>query len=269
MKSPNSIDLVFKALKRRKKKALIAYLAGGYPRWNFQRNLIKALDESGVDILELGVPFSDPIADGPTIQFASQKSLSYGTTLQRILAWAKSIRNEVKMPFVIMSYMNPILNYGLKKFAKDAADSGISGVIVPDLIPEEGEDIKKSLESEGLYLIFLVAPTTPKSRQKDIAHKTKGFLYAVSVRGVTGARKKLPLETKIWLKNLSRLTTKPVCVGFGISGPKQIKMLRNSVDGFIIGSAFIDVIRQSEGRYTKVKLVRLVKTLAKECSYGR
>ncbi len=265
----SGLGSLFSRLKKERKKALIAYLAGGYPDWKNQKSLILAMDKAGVDILELGVPFSDPIADGPTIQFASQQSLDHGTSLSQILRWAKSIKDQVHMPFVIMSYLNPIMRFGISRFAKIAYQSGVRGVIVPDLIMEEGKGLKAALAKEGIDMIYLVAPTTPPSRQKIIIKETSGFLYAVSVRGVTGARKKLPVETKKWLKSLKKGTSKPVCVGFGISGTEQIKMLKNAVDGFIVGSAFIDIIKKAPPAQMQHRVVNFVKTLAKECAYGR
>ncbi len=264
----NKIDLVFKSLKKKKKKALIAYLAGGYPNWKKQKELILDMDRHGVDILEVGVPFSDPIADGPTIQFASQKALEAGSSLEKILGWLKSIRTSVQFPFVIMSYMNPLLKFGLDRFAKRAVESGVAGVIIPDLITEEGHEVQSIFRKADLHLIYLAAPTTPQARLNHIQNQTRGFLYAVSVKGVTGARKNLPKETKRWLCALKRDSRYPVCVGFGISGTQQIKMLKSAVDGFIIGSAFIDIIRTRPQSQIKPDLVRFVKELAKECSYG-
>lgn len=265
----NQLDKVFLNLKRRKKKALIAYLAAGYPRLSEERRLIQTMQEVGVDILEVGVPFSDPIADGPTIQFASQKALSQGITLRKILRWIAGFKPDIEIPVVIMSYLNPILSFGLKAFAQQAHRAGVVGVIVPDLIPEESNEIRRALEEKKIHLIHLVAPTTPRERQKSIAKKTGGFLYAVSVAGVTGARRALPKETKAWLTGLRRMSSTPVCVGFGISGPEQIRALRGSVDGFIVGSALIDVIRKNKPARRTGKMRSFVKKLAKECSGGR
>lgn len=191
----NQLDLVFKKLKKEKKKALIAYLAAGYPRFGEETKLIRTLIKSGVSVLELGIPFSDFIADGPTIQFASQKSLEGGTTVVKILDWVRKSKFSDSIPLVFMSYLNPILAYGLDKFSNEAARAGVSGIIIPDLIPEESREIEDALRKNNIYLICLLAPTTPRSRQIGIAKKTKGFLYAVSVAGVTGARKKFTPKT--------------------------------------------------------------------------
>jgi tryptophan synthase alpha chain len=265
----NLIDRTFRQLRARKKKALVAYLAAGYPAFAEQEKIIRTLVENGVDILELGIPFSDPIADGPTIQFASQQSLNRGTTLKKILEWTSRLRRNVSIPIVYMSYLNPIMAYGLDRFSRDAARAGVQGLIVPDLIPEEAREVRKALEKNGLYLIHLVAPTTPPARQRKIAALSKGFLYAVSVRGVTGARTELPAETKNWLARLRKSSRAPLCVGFGISGPKQVKALKSAVDGFIVGSALIEQVRRNARTQRINKIKRFVADLNKECSNGR
>jgi tryptophan synthase alpha chain len=261
----NEIDRRFQLLKKKKKKALIAYLAAGYPRFGEQEKIILALQEGGVDVLELGIPFSDPIADGPTIQFASQMSLRNGTTLAKILTWVRTLRKRLTMPIVFMSYMNPIDAYGWNAFAKAAHAAGVQGLIVPDLIPEESGEIRKTLAKQSIHLIHLVAPTTPPARQKKIAGLSKGFLYAVSVRGVTGARRALPAETTHWLGKLTRQSKTPVCVGFGISGPEQIRALKKSVNGFIVGSALIDLIRKTPQNKRAASVRGFIQRLNKEC----
>jgi len=265
----NHLDHVFSNLKTQKKKALIAYLTAGYPRFSQQTRLIQSMEKAGVDVLEIGIPFSDPIADGPTIQFSSQKSLDKGTSLTQIIKWVGRLRKRVSMPFVIMSYLNPILAYGFKKFAKEAKKVGISGVIIPDLIVEEAREVENALKNQGIHMIFLITPTTPRSRQKLIARRTGGFLYAVSITGVTGARKSYTPQTRRWLSQLQGMTTHPVCVGFGISGRPQIRQLKKHVDGFIVGSAFIDLIRKNTNSSREKKLKQFATGLAKECFYGR
>jgi tryptophan synthase alpha chain len=264
----NGIDQAFSKLKTRRRKALIAYLAAGYPTFGQERKLVEILQNAGVDILEVGIPFSDPIADGPTIQFASQESLAAGTTLKKILKWIAGFQPKITMPVVIMSYMNPLLAYGLSRFAKKASEAGVTGLIVPDLIPEESEPLRKIFDSHKIHLIHLVAPTTPEKRQREISRKTGGFLYAVSVAGVTGARNSLPEETKSWLARLRRGSRVPVCVGFGISDPKQVRALAGSVDGFIVGSALIDIIRKTKMASRGARLGSFIKKLAKECANG-
>jgi tryptophan synthase alpha chain len=261
----NLIDRTFQSLRKRKKKALIAYIAAGYPKFKEQEKIISILEQGGVDILELGIPFSDPIADGPTIQFASQMSLNNGTTLAKIFKWVKTLRMRMRIPIVFMSYMNPIAAYGEEKFARDAKAAGVQGVIVPDLIPEEAASLRKTLKKQNVHLIHLVAPTTPPGRQKRIASLSNGFLYAVSVRGVTGARTSLPIETKYWLARLRRQSRVPLCVGFGISGPEQVRALKGAVDGFIVGSALIDTIRKNTGPKRLGAVKKFIDRLNKEC----
>lgn len=264
----NRIDEVFQELKKQRKKALIGYLAAGYPGLAEQTRLIQTLEEAGMDILEIGVPFSDPIADGPTIQFASQESLRRGTTLKKILRWVGSLRSRVRLPIVLMSYLNPILKFGGENFARQAAAAGVQGLIVPDLIPEEAGELAETLRKRGVHLIFLAAPTTPPHRQKMIAVRTGGFLYAVSVTGVTGARASVPTDAKAWLKRLSNLSPRPVCVGFGISAPKHVRTLKGAVDGCIVGSALIELIRKNPPARRPAVLGRFVRALSKECFYG-
>lgn len=265
----NRLDNVAKRLRKSGRRALVAYLTAGYPSFNEQQRLIKILERSGIDVLELGVPFSDPIADGPTIQFSSLESLKKGTSLRKIIKWVSGLRKEVHLPIVLMSYLNPILRYGLKSFAKDAKAAGVDGLIIPDLIAEEAQEIKKALREKGLDLIFLVAPTTPQERQSKIASSTSGFLYAVSVTGVTGARTEWPHETNKWIKTLSRLSPKPVYVGFGISRPEHIRALKGSADGFIVGSAIIDIIRKNSPQRRPLLLERFIKALSEEINHGR
>lgn len=264
----NEIDALFADLRRRKKKALIAYMAAGYPKFEEQEKLVEAAVKAGVDLLEIGVPFSDPIADGPTIQFASERALENGVTLRKILAWVPRLRRRVHVPIVFMTYMNPLLAYGLDRFGRDAAKAGVSGVIVPDLIVEEAGPLEAALRKHGIHMIYLAAPTTPSARARYLSKRTRGFLYAVSVAGVTGARKTLPAATKAWLAGLHRTSPAPLCVGFGISGPEQIRALRNSVDGFIVGSAIIDVIRKNRPAARPAKLAAFVRSLVKECHHG-
>jgi tryptophan synthase alpha chain len=265
----NLLDQTFESLRTSGRKALIAYVAAGYPPFEEQETLIDALKEGGVDVLELGIPFSDPIADGPTIQYASQEALKNAVSLRKILPFAARVAQRTKLPIVFMSYVNPILQYGVEKFARDARAAGVCGVIMPDMIPEEAGDIEKALAAENIHAIFLVAPTTPKARQALIAKRTHGFLYAVSVTGVTGARTSLPAETRSWLASLRKLGSSPVCVGFGISGPQQIKDLRDAADGFIVGSAIVDIIRKNNAGSRAPLLKQFAQSLSEECSRGR
>lgn len=264
----NKLDDRFKSLKQTNKKALIAYLAAGYPKFSEQEKIIEALVKSGVDVLELGIPFSDPIADGPTIQFASQEALKNGASITSIMPWVKKWTKKFDVPILLMTYANPIYRYGLKKFSSEARQAGVSGVIVPDLIVEESKEFEEIFSSQKLHLVQFISPTTPKNRQKFISKKTSGFLYAVSVAGVTGARKSFGSDTVKWLRSLKGLTKVPVCVGFGIAGIDQIKQLKPGVDGFIVGSALIDRIRNNKPQQRISQITKFMSQLSKECSHG-
>jgi tryptophan synthase alpha chain len=267
----NKLDVTLARVKKSGRKALVAYIAAGYPSFKEQTKLIEGMVDSGVDVLEIGIPFSDPVADGPTIQFASYQSLKAGTSVKKILPWVKTLTRRINAPVLFMTYLNPIVAYGFKKFAAQAAAAGVTGLIVPDLVPEEARDIARALADHNMHLIHLVAPTTPSSRQRTIARQTGGFLYAVSVTGVTGARRTMSYSpaTKAWLRSLKKMSSHPVCVGFGIAGREQIRSLKDSVDGFIVGSAIVDTIRNNRPARRKAELNRFIRGLAKECARGR
>lgn len=245
----------FDELRSRRKKALIGYLTAGFPSWAGFSRAFDELEEGGADVIEIGVPFSDPIADGPTIQYSSQKALEGGVTLKGILSWTAERRKKSSTPIVLMSYLNPILRLGLARFAKEAALAGVDGLIVPDTIPEETDALRESLSSEGLDLIHLVAPTTPPARRKWVASRSRGFLYAVSVAGVTGARKDFAPEAKSFLRSLKGSPV-PVAVGFGISGPDQARAVAPFVDGVIVGSALITRLREKKPLLPFVRSLR-------------
>jgi tryptophan synthase alpha chain len=242
----NRIDQTFSRLKKAKRKALIGYVTAGFPTKASFKTLIPLLEKSGADLLEVGVPFSDPIADGPTIQHSSQVALKNGVTLEWVLSSVRQLRREgVKLPLIFMSYCNPIHAMGIDAFFKQAKSCGVDGLIIPDMIPEEAEAYAQSSRKHGLDFIYLVAPTTPKSRIRLIANKTRGFLYAVSLTGVTGVRKALPAEVAGFLKSVKAVSRKPVAVGFGITSPKQAKSLSHYADGIIVGSELIRQIEKS------------------------
>jgi tryptophan synthase alpha chain len=226
--------------------ALIAYVTGGYPSMTATFRALAELESAGVDVVEIGVPFSDPIADGPTIQFASQAALAKGATLTQILDGVRGFRRTSVLPIVLMSYLNPILSRGLDRFAREAAEAGVDGLIVPDVIPEEAGPLKAAMDKAGVAVIFLVAPTTPPKRRAWIARQSRGFLYAVSLTGVTGARRELSRDLPAFLKDLRRVSPVPVAVGFGISTPDQARAAAAQADGVIVGSAIIQ--RQRDGR---------------------
>jgi len=238
----NRILKTFTILKKKKKKALIAYITAGYPSLPATEKIVLELEKSGVHIVELGVPFSDPMADGLTIQKSSEKSLARGTTLKKILRTVLKIRQRSRIPIVLMSYLNPLYRYGLAPFVKDAVRSGVDGVIVPDLPAEEAHEFEDAVRGMDFSLIFLASPTSTSKRIRAIARHSKGFIYYVSLTGVTGARKTLPSHIARNIKKIKDITDKPVCVGFGISNEEQARRISRLADGIIVGSAIINVI---------------------------
>jgi tryptophan synthase alpha chain len=233
------IARVFKYLKKRNQKAFIVYLTAGDPRLRATEKLIYALEKTGVDLVEIGVPFSDPLADGPVIQAASERALCQGTTVSKILKLVRNVRKHSDLPVVLMTYLNPIFHYGLKHFAAAARRAGVDGLVVPDLPPEEGRAISALMRAEGLDLIYLVAPTSTAERRRRIARQSRGFVYYVSLTGVTGLRKTLPVELERNIRLVKRISPLPVCVGFGVSTPAQARAAAKFSDGVIVGSALV------------------------------
>jgi len=257
----NRIDKKFRDLKSRKKKAFIAYITAGDPDLTTTGHIVLALERSGVDIIELGIPFSDPLADGPTIQAASQRALKKKTKLKKVFAMVKALRAKTEIPIVFMTYYNPVLRYGLDAFFKDCRRTGVDGVIVPDLPCEEARDLIRSGRSAGTATIFLVAPTSTLQRIREIAKNSKGFIYYVSLTGVTGARAKLPSDVLSNLRRIKSMTAKPVAVGFGISQAAQAVSLAKAADGVIVGSAIVKIIGEKKDVLARVS--RFARNLAR------
>ncbi len=251
----NRIERAFKDLRKNKKKAFIAFITAGYPNLNITEKLIHAFSRIGVDILELGVPFSDPLADGPIIQEASQKALRNNVHLADILKVVKKARHNTNIPLCLMTYYNPIFCFGEKDFVKKAIEAGLDGVIIPDLPPDEGKTFIKLAQKYGLDVICFISPTTSQKRAKFIAAISKGFIYYVSLTGVTGPRKNLPADLINNLKIIKRITQKPVCVGFGVSTNLQVKQIYKIADGVIVGSAIVKKIKDNIGKQDLVKNV--------------
>ena len=243
----NRIAQTFTRLKRQKRKALIGYVTAGFPDKASLKRLVPLMEQSGVDLLELGVPFSDPIADGPTIQHSSQVALAKGATLGWILKSVKSLRHQgIQIPMILMSYANPIYAMGIEAFFRKAGEAGVDGLIIPDMIPEEAGPYAQAARRYGVDLIFLVSPTTLKPRIRWIAGKTHGFLYAVSLTGVTGVRKAVPADTARFLKSVRTSCRTPIAVGFGLTTPQQVRDISSHADGVIIGSALIRKMEESQ-----------------------
>ncbi len=249
----NRIDCKFKELKRNGKKVFIAFITAGYPNLNTTEKLILEFDKIGVDIIELGVPFSDPLADGPIIQEASQAALKNNVQLINILNLVSRVRKAVAMPICLMTYYNPVFCFGEQRFARKAKESGVDGVIIPDLPPEEGGPLIKSANKYNLDVIFFISPTTPPERIKYISKIAKGFIYYVSLTGVTGPRQDLPPGLICTLKTIKRYTSKPVCVGFGVSTSFQVRQIYNVADGVIVGSAIVKEIKDNISKPDLVK----------------
>jgi len=251
----NRIEKKFKVLKKNKDKAFIAFITAGYPNLNTTEKLILEFSRIGVDIIELGVPFSDPMADGPVIQEASQAALNKNTHLIDILKLVEKVRKVTQIPICLMTYYNPIFVFGEKNFVQTAYSCGVDGVIVPDLPPEEGKSLIKLAQKNKVDIICFISPTTSRERMKYIASVTKGFIYYVSLTGVTGIRQSLPSDLISNLKTIKKLTSKPLCVGFGVSSPKQIKDIEKFADGVIVGSAIVRSIKENIGKKDLVKRV--------------
>lgn len=236
------ISQVFSIAREKGKKVFIPFVTAGFPDLEMTRQLCLTLERAGADIIELGVPFSDPLADGPIIQYASQKALSGGITLKGICDFVKGLRLETQIPIAIMSYYNVILRPGLKESFGWMKEAGIDGLICPDLPPEEGEELIALGEKNLIATIFFLAPTSTPKRIELVSKKSTGFIYYVSVTGVTGVRKELPATITDHLIQIRSMTDKPIAVGFGISVPKQAEQIARWADGVIIGSAIIKMI---------------------------
>lgn len=262
--SMNRIDERFRRLRKSGERALMPYLTAGDPDLDTTRLLILEFEKRGADLIEIGVPFSDPLADGTTIQRASQRALLSGTTLPRILDMIRELRAECRLPLLLMSYVNPIFHFGFSRFAKEAAAAGVDGLIVPDLPPEEATELIEAAGAYDLHTIFLIAPTSRPERVRTIAAASKGFIYYVSLRGVTGARTGLSEDLETSLRMIRAETDLPLAVGFGVSTPEQVRMVSRVADGVIVGSAIVSLLEQTAGQADQLKragdFVALLKT---------
>jgi tryptophan synthase alpha chain len=245
----------FNALRKKKEKALIVYLTAGDPSLAITKELILALEAAGADILEIGVPFSDPTADGPVIQAAAQRALKNGTTLAGILEMIEEVRKESQIPIVLFGYFNPIFAYGVKKFAHTAARVGVDGVLVVDLPPEEAPELREFTDAAGIDFIFLIAPTTGALRTRMIADEAAGFIYYVSITGITGTAAPKVADIKTAVNKLRKITKLPVAVGFGITNPEQAREIGKTADGVVIGSALVRLIDENRTNPDLVKIV--------------
>jgi len=236
--------------------ALISYITIGYPSLEATLEVVPILANSGCDIVELGIPFSDPLADGVTIQKASFRALQKGITPKICLEVARQLSQKVDIPLVFMTYFNPVFSYGLEEFCSACARSGIDGLIIPDLPPEEGSELAAITQKQGLDLVYLLAPTSTEARIRLVTKRSRGFIYLVSVTGVTGARDRLPSDLEAFVARVRKVATKPLCVGFGISTPEQARQVAQIADGVIVGSRIIQYMEADESMVAVADFVR-------------
>ena len=245
MAARDSIGAAIKAAGSSGRPAIVGFLTAGFPeRTRFREHL--AAVAKGVDVVEIGVPFTDPMADGATIQRASHAALVQGVSLAWILGELVALRPASKTPLVLMSYLNPLLAYGLERLPKDAASAGVAGFIVPDLPYEESADLRAALGGAGLALIQMVTPITPQERLAKLCAASEGFVYAVTMTGTTGKSVAVPAEVLAYLDRVRAASPIPVCAGFGIRGREQVALLKAHVDGVIVGSALVEVLERGE-----------------------
>ena len=241
----NRIDTTFTKLKEKGESALVGFVTAGDPDYSLSLEIVKSMCTSGLDVLELGIPFSDPTADGPVIQRSSSRSLQGGATLSSVIAMTRELRTMTEVPIILFSYYNPILSYGPVAFYDEAVAAGADGVLVVDLPPEESQEMTGLWPGEALALIRLVAPTTPRERMAYIARTAAGFLYLVSKTGVTGSDGLDLAEVGANTALLKSISSLPVCVGFGISSPEDVRSIAAAADGVVIGSAFEKIIEDN------------------------
>jgi tryptophan synthase alpha chain len=262
----NRIEKKFQELKRQKRKAFITFITAGDPDLQTTEDLVVAFEKAGVDIIELGIPFSDPLADGPTIQASFYRALKKGTTVKKIMETVRRIRLKTSIPIAFMTSYNPILRFGEEKFVKACAEVGVDGLIVPDLPPEEAKNLRNAAQRYDIATIFFVAPTSEDERIKANAKASSGFVYYVSLTGITGTQKAIAQSVVKQIKHIKRFTQKPVCAGFGISTPQQVKDISRAADGVIVGSAIVKVIEQNKGSHNLVPAIsRYVHSLVNAC----
>jgi len=257
----------FENLRAKNTKGLVVYLTAGDPNLDATGELLVALDRAGVDVIELGVPFSDPLADGPVIQRASERALRSGTTLRGILDRFPVWRQSVQAPIILFSYFNPMLQYGLENFAARAAEVGVDGALVVDLTADEADGYVQALRAKNLDTVFLASPTSTKARLKRAAQLSTGFFYLISRTGVTGERTDMASSGKVLAERARQLTSLPLAVGFGISTAAQVREVQSYADAAVVGSAVVHAIEERfalEGAVAIEKFVRSLKTVTEE-----
>jgi tryptophan synthase alpha chain len=253
----NRVRKKFKELAANNQKGLITYVTVGDPDLETTIQLVETMEKAGADLLELGIPFSDPVADGPSIQRASYRALTKGIRVATIIQAAARIRARVENPLIFMTYYNPVFQYGLEKFTQDAVRAGIDGLIIPDLPSEEAEPLLQITDQSGLELIPLVAPTTTRQRLKNIGTCARGFVYCVSVTGVTGARERIDTDLAQFTGRVRKYIDLPIAIGFGLAGPQQAAAVAPFCDAVVIGSAIVNIVAE-QGPAANPAVARLV-----------
>jgi tryptophan synthase alpha chain len=247
------IEKKFAELAERGEAALIPFVTAGDPDLDTTLDILRALDKAGADCIELGIPFSDPTADGPTIQRSSQRALKSGVSLRAIFRTVSEFRRNSEIPLILFGYYNPIFRYGLQEFCRQAARAGADGILCVDLPPEESAELRSRSEAIGLDLIFLLSPTSDVERIRRVGKSGRGFIYYVSVTGVTGARRAFDDRLKSQVARVRRMTALPVAVGFGVSTPKQAAWIAGFADGVVVGSALVETIEKAQGSAAKAR----------------
>lgn len=260
----NRIQQRFDHLKTTRTPALVTFITAGDPDLTTTARLLPVLEQAGADIIELGVPFSDPMADGPTIQRASERALAAGTTLSNVLELVRQARPQVTLPIILMGYSNPIYAYGWQRFVEDAVAAGVDGLLLVDLPPEESGELLPLAKSAGLKLIFLLTPTSDQSRINQVARHGSGFLYYVTVTGVTGVREEVATSLADDLARIRQKIKLPVVAGFGIATPQQAAQVAGSADGVVVGSAIVKLFEHYQGD----QLLDQVRTLVHSLKQG-
>lgn len=240
----NPIENKFKELKSKGEKGLITFITGGDPDVKTSYKLVKEMFNSGADLVEIGVPFSDPVAEGPTIEEASMRALASGTTTDQVFDLVKKLRKDTDEPILLMLYINLVYRYGCEKFVAKCLEAGVDGLIIPDLPFEEIEEVKKYTRNRGIYLINLIAPTTNERRLEKIVGESEGFIYCVSSLGVTGVRNKITTDLEEFYHRIRKKTNLPLALGFGLSGKDQLREIKGDWDAFIIGSKIVSIVAE-------------------------
>jgi tryptophan synthase alpha chain len=247
------ISQTFERLRKARERALIPYVTAGDPDLAVTKTLVREMVRRGGDLIEIGVPFSDPLADGPIVQRASQRALQGGTTLRKILQMVSELRRDVDTPLILMTYYNPVFRYGEEAFVADALDVGVDGIIIPDLPPEEAQTLMDLTADTPLNLIFLAAPTSTAARLTLISEVSRGFIYYVSRLGTTGVRDRLADDLRMMLEKVRASTAQPIAVGFGVSTPEHVRLVAELADGVVVASAILKLIEDLGGREDRLE----------------